>query len=788
MKYVILMIFLFVQFFSIPAIAQTVEYHEGYNVIYYEDGSKDIINGALNYLRWDGIYRPVDELNISNGSWPYLYSEDASIAQFQVDDTTLKIPKSNTRFKTRLNSISYELKYSKSELEGKEQLINLTSAFLDIPYALVSKDKSNKNNKNINNKKEQNNKKNKIIDEYNIKYDRFHFKAGKEHIVIHDNTPRDYIEDGKVYQDVTYLNKNDYDFRIKDEKILLTFKKKALDKLKGNVIIEIRTWDIVGANNKLWGGNVTFSSTQEIMATGDVELRQKVDDYALYTRFDEGSGRRIHNENRDIVPEGNLEGALDAGTYTAGKYGSAIYFNGIDNKVLFNDNPAFRLPNDFTIAYYIKLASDVNNFDSDIIRKGSTATANPDSWYKIELTDNIMHGSITKNGGSAVQSYDTQERRDNLWHFVAYGRQSTTCSLAVDGTTVKTTSGCPTEAVNTALLSIGSKDTYVQTTGLDFTEGTIDEVRIYNRKLSSTELASIRNNEHFSSGTVTRNLGSIIGAGEEIKELGCNGTWDRSITKVDILASANNINWDMIQSNAYPDAVYAVQAGNNYQYSRCALSTTDASKTPVIESIRARIGPKSNVNILTAEAGGPYTASAGVLLFFTGMASGGMPPYSYDWNFGDGITSSLTNPDHIYANSGSYDAKLTVTDSDGKTASDNAYVTIAPSAGKSRGSISGFKINDINRNKKWNQGEAGISGWKIMLSGKKVKGRIIEYTDASGFYQFNDLSAGKYTIKEESRKGWKNTGPKKMKIKLEENQNSINNNFTNVYKKDKFKK
>jgi len=83
----------------------------------------------------------------------------------------------------------------------------------------------------------------------------------------------------------------------------------------------------------------------------------------------------------------------------------------------------------------------------------------------------------------------------------------------------------PTDAVNTALLSIGAKDTYVQTTGLDFTHGTIDEVRIYNRKLSASELTSIRNNEHYTAGTITRNLVSIIHAGEEIKELGCYGTW-----------------------------------------------------------------------------------------------------------------------------------------------------------------------------------------------------------------------------------------------------------------------
>ena len=165
-----------------------VEYHDGYNVITYDDGSKDIISGALNYLRWDGIWRPNDELNISNGSWPYLYSENTTTADFKVDDTTLSIPKANTKLKLKQNSISYDLTFSKSELQGKETSINLTNAFIDFPYDLKSRKP-----------------KNEYKDKHNIKYGRFHFKAGMEDIAIHDDTLRDYIEDGKVIQDVTYL-------------------------------------------------------------------------------------------------------------------------------------------------------------------------------------------------------------------------------------------------------------------------------------------------------------------------------------------------------------------------------------------------------------------------------------------------------------------------------------------------------------------------------------------------------------------------------------------------------
>ena len=49
---------------------------------------------------------------------------------------------------------------------------------------------------------------------------------------------------------------------------------------------------------------------------------------------------------------------------------------------------------------------------------------------------------------------------------------------------------------------------------------------------------------------------------------------------------------------------------------------------------------------------------------------------SYDWNFGDGDTSTLANPSHIYTSAGTFTATLTVTDNNGATNSDTVDVTV----------------------------------------------------------------------------------------------------------------
>ncbi len=101
------------------------------------------------------------------------------------------------------------------------------------------------------------------------------------------------------------------------------------------------------------------------------------------------------------------------------------------------------------------------------------------------------------------------------------------------------------------------------------------------------------------------------------------------------------------------------------------------------------------------------------------------------------------------------------------------------------GSISGFKINDINGNGKWDAGEKGISNWTIRLigiigNGKNAK--IIRnetFTDNTGFYKFDNLSAGRYFVIEKLKKGFVSTGFPVKRIKLAQDENSVNNNFTN---------
>src|SRR3989475_9555452 len=76
----------------------------------------------------------------------------------------------------------------------------------------------------------------------------------------------------------------------------------------------------------------------------------------------------------------------------------------------------------------------------------------------------------------------------------------------------------------------------------------------------------------------------------------------------------------------------------------------------------------------------PTTPIASTLVSFTGVASGGTPPYTHSWVFGDGGTGTGASATHTYSMTGSYSVTLTVTDSNSTTSTSAQQLTVSASS------------------------------------------------------------------------------------------------------------
>jgi len=95
------------------------------------------------------------------------------------------------------------------------------------------------------------------------------------------------------------------------------------------------------------------------------------------------------------------------------------------------------------------------------------------------------------------------------------------------------------------------------------------------------------------------------------------------------------------------------------------------------------------------------------------------------------------------------------------------------------GSIAGVVYNDANENMVQDDGEEGIAGVVIILSGNAI-GQV--KTDENGDYLFSKLPAGDYQVTKIALEGFTPTTPDTIDVKLSEGQEVTNADFGCVEK------
>ena len=143
----------------------------------------------------------------------------------------------------------------------------------------------------------------------------------------------------------------------------------------------------------------------------------------------------------------------------------------------------------------------------------------------------------------------------------------------------------------------------------------------------------------------------------------------------------------------HPELLHDVTSGNNgyngYGYNAAAgwdyttgFGSLDISKVNAFAAANWVSGGGTTGGTPTANFG--FTTSGLTANFTDSSTDSGGTIGSHSWTFGDGGTSSATNPSHTYAAAGTYTVTETVTDStSGKTSSKSSSVTVSSGGGGS---------------------------------------------------------------------------------------------------------
>ena len=206
----------------------------------------------------------------------------------------------------------------------------------------------------------------------------------------------------------------------------------------------------------------------------------------LYMPFEEGTPGQAVKYATDYSIYGNhgtLYNFTFSGTsdWTTGVYGNALRFNGSNNFINIPDSPSLR-PQSFTITLWYK--PDVSDIGGTIIVKRGGDPGEESFWILHSGGDYKIYFRIYTDSLKGVSS--SNPINEDRFYFIAFVHDASEnlVKAYVDGKLVNsgTYTGSNTILYSDKPVRIGHRY------GIEHVNGILDEIRIYNRVLSATEI------------------------------------------------------------------------------------------------------------------------------------------------------------------------------------------------------------------------------------------------------------------------------------------------------------
>lgn len=212
-------------------------------------------------------------------------------------------------------------------------------------------------------------------------------------------------------------------------------------------------------------------------------ISKPIDGIVAHYPFDGDASDNSENGNH-----GTINGAI----LTEDRLGtpnSAYYFDGIDDEIVVSNSPSLSINNfkgGYTIAAWVNPMNTSSGF-RDIVNKEVNS-------FKLSLTSATLHGCHHDSGGSTclVPGIVLPE---NKWSHVALTWAASTGlrQMYFNGSPGSySTNNSDLFAALDGVVSIGNSNYYKD----NYFEGALDEVRIYNHALSSSEILNLYSGDH----------------------------------------------------------------------------------------------------------------------------------------------------------------------------------------------------------------------------------------------------------------------------------------------------
>ncbi len=249
------------------------------------------------------------------------------------------------------------------------------------------------------------------------------------------------------------------------------------------IIVWLKFSEIIPGKEVFWlyYGNGNFSGASNVVAT----FIRVIDGVVGAWHFDEGSGTTAKDTSGN-----NNDGTIYGATWTDGKFGKALSFDGSDDYVDVPHSESLSLTETITAEAWIKASAGVQGYI--LVKKDY-------NHYGMYIGDDYDRFDVILNDNNFRVTFNYWD----VWKHVAftYDKAAGKVIQYIDGEQVKVSDFSETIATTTENLQIGRR------IAGHYFEGVIDEVRLYNRALSAEEISDLYNNYGY---TTTNYPGKVL--------------------------------------------------------------------------------------------------------------------------------------------------------------------------------------------------------------------------------------------------------------------------------------
>ncbi len=417
-------------------------------------------------------------------------------------------------------------------------------------------------------------------------------------------------------------------------------------------------------------GNSTLSGAASFTASGTPGKAAPADAYGaavylgnpdLFWRLDEPAGT---NQAADTGPVATPGSVLPTVTFGgSGAFGTSKAMTTAGSSGAVVSTRAVSNPGQFSTVAWFRSSSTTGGRIVGFGNSNSGPSSATDRMTWLRPDGKIAFGL---NDGSQSTLVTPGAYNNGAWHQVVSTLSSDGARIYVDGKVVAYDPSLLFGQNYTGYWRAGGDNTWGLAT--PYLNGSIDEVAVYSRPLSQTEVAGL----YTAAGGVASGPSAAFTATPTALKVAFSGSGSTAPSGRTITGYAWTFGDGSTGTGVAPSRTYA--AAGTYVVT---LTVTD--------SAGAKGSVSQNVTVTPAHSAptAAFTATtSGLTANFSsaGSTATGATISGYAWTFGDGITSTEANPVHSYAKAGTYTATLGVTDSLGATSTvaSRSVVVTAP--------------------------------------------------------------------------------------------------------------